>query len=137
MKVAAAWFTAAGDYPRVRAAFSTDGGQRFSEPTEVDETNPSGRVGVAWRDDRTAIVSWITAPDAVSKKSSLALRKVHADGSSDPIHRIKEISGGRDSGVPQLAAYGSGFMIAWTAEDPAHGLHTVFIPSDAPSGMER
>ena len=137
MQIAAAWFTAAGDHQRVRAAFSTDGGQSFSEPIEVDQTNPSGRVGVAWSDDRTAIVSWITAPDAVSKKASVAIRKVHADGSSGPIHRLKEISGGRDNGVPQLVAYGSGFMIAWTAEAPGHGLQTVFVPSDASGGMDR
>ena len=137
MKIAAAWFTAAGDQPRIRAAFSSDGGQSFGEPVEVDDVNPSGRVGVAWSNDHTAIVSWISGTDAVTGKASLALRKVYADGSSGPIHRLKEISGGRDSGVPQVVAYGSGLMMAWTGEAPGHGLHTVFVHSGAEGSMGR
>ncbi len=31
MQVAAAWFTAQGDRPRVNAAFSSDGGQSFGQ----------------------------------------------------------------------------------------------------------
>jgi hypothetical protein len=58
---------------------------------------------------------------------------VHADGSSGSIQRLQEISGGRDSGVPQLVAYGKGFMMAWTGEGPGHGIHTVFVPSDGSS----
>ncbi|MEO6562551.1 MAG: hypothetical protein ABIN99_05835 [Nitrosospira sp.] len=130
MQVVAAWFTAAGDHPRIRAAFSTDGGRSFSQPVEVDEADPSGRVGVAWGDDRTAVVSWITAADAGTKKAGLALRRVYSDGSSGSIQRLKEISGGRDSGVPQLVAYGKGFMVAWTGEGPTHGIHTLIVPSD-------
>lgn len=133
MQVVAAWFTAAGDHPRIRAAFSTDSGRSFSEPVEIDQENPYGRVGVAWSDDRTAAVSWIAAADAGAKKATLALRKVYADGSAGSIQRLKEISGGRESGVPQLVAYGKGFMMAWTGEEPGHGIHTVFVPSDRPS----
>ncbi|MEP7371040.1 MAG: sialidase family protein [Nitrosospira sp.] len=130
MQVVVVWFTAADDQPRIRAAFSTDGGQSFGQPVEVDKVNPSGRVGVAWSDDRTAVVSWITATDAGTRKASLALRKLYTDGSSGPIQRLKEISGGRDTGVPQLAAYGSGFIMAWTGEAPSHGIDTVFVPPD-------
>jgi hypothetical protein len=128
MQVVAVWFTAADDHPRIRAAFSTDGGQSFGQPIVVDKVNPFGRVGVAWSDDHTAVVSWITATDAGTRKSSLALRKLYTDGSSGPIRRLKEISGGRDTGVPQLAMYGAGFIMAWTEETPGHGIETVFIP---------
>lgn len=130
-QVVAAWFTAEGDHPRVRAAFSTDGGQSFGRPIEVDKANPSGRIGIAWHDDRTAVVSWITAADAVTKEASLALRKLHTDGSSGPIRRMTEISGWRDTGVPQLVADGPGFIMAWTGESPGHRIHTVAVPSGA------
>ncbi|MDN5882082.1 MAG: hypothetical protein L0H37_06905 [Nitrosospira sp.] len=130
MQVVAAWFTAEGDHPRVRAAFSTDGGQSFGQPIDVDKANPSGRIGIAWLDDRTAVVSWITA-DAVTKETSLVLRKLHTDGSSGPIRRIAGIGGSRDTGVPQLAADGSGFIMAWTGEVPGQGIRTVAVPPGA------
>lgn len=128
MQVAAVWFTAADDHPRIRAAFSTDGGQSFGQPVEVDKADPFGRVGVAWSDDRTAVVSWITAGNGGTRKPGLALRKLHADGSADPIQHLGAISGGRDTGVPQLAAYGQGFVMAWTGAAPDHGIETTFIP---------
>lgn len=129
MQVVAVWFTAAEDHPRIRAAFSTDGGQNFGQPIVVDKGNPSGRVGVAWSDDRTAVVSWISAADAGTRKASLVLRKLYTDGSSGPIQRLKEINGGRDTGVPQLAAQGTGFVMAWTEKTAAgHGIETVFVP---------
>ena len=76
MQVVTAWFTAQDNRPRVCAAFSADGRQSFCQPIEVDEARPSGRVGAVWSDNRMVIISWITAPDTVTKKSSLALRKL-------------------------------------------------------------
>jgi len=131
MQVVAAWFTAQDNRPRVRAAFSIDGGKSFGQPIEVDEVGPSGRVGVVWSDDHTAIISWITAPDAVTKKTSLALRKLFVDGSTGPVQRTVEINGGRDAGVPQLITDGSGLILAWTGAAPGHGIHTAFVPLDA------
>lgn len=131
MQVVAAWFTAQDNRPRVRAAFSSDGGQSFGQPVEVDEAGPSGRVGVVWSNDRTAIISWITAPDVVTKKSSLALRKLLVDGTTGPVQRTVEISDGRDAGVPQLIVDGSGLILAWTGATPGHGIHTAFVPLDA------
>ncbi|HBP86662.1 MAG TPA: exo-alpha-sialidase [Nitrospiraceae bacterium] len=40
IQLAAVWFTGEGDRPRVRAAFSLDGGQHFGEPAEIDEIEP-------------------------------------------------------------------------------------------------
>ena len=131
MQVVAAWFTAEGNRPRVRAAFSSDSGRSFGQPIVVDEAGPSGRVGVVWGDDRTAIVSWVTAPDAVTKKSSLALRKLFVDGTTGPVQRTVEISSGRDAGVPQLIVDGLGLILAWTGAAPDHGIHTAFVPLDA------
>jgi hypothetical protein len=130
MQVAAAWFTAQGDRPRVHAAFSTDGGQSFGQTIEVDGKNPTGRVGLAWIDDRTAVVSWITVPDLATMKSHLVLRKLYTDGSSGRSIRVAEISAGRDSGVPQMVADGSNFLLAWTGEAPDHGVHMISVSGD-------
>ena len=130
MQVAAAWFTAQGDRPRVNAAFSTDGGQSFGQTMEVDGKNPTGRVGLAWIDDRTAVISWITAPDLATMKSHLVLRKLYTDGSSGRLIRLAEISAGRDSGVPQMVADGSNFLFAWTGEAPDHGVHMISVSRD-------
>lgn len=130
MQVVAAWFTAESDRPRVRAAFSTDGGKSFSKPIEIDEASPLGRIGLVWRDDNTALVSWMTATDHVTKKSNLALRAIHTDGTSGPIKSILEISAGRETGVPQIVANEKGLMLAWTDIAPNYGVRTAFIRWD-------
>lgn len=131
MDVAAAWFTAEGDRPRVRAGFSRDGGQHFDQRIEVDEVDPFGRVGIAWIDDRTAVVSWMTAQDALTKKTHLALRTISIDGSTGPAQHLIAVSGGRDTGIPQLVADETGLLLAWTGTTPKHGIHTAWVPSDA------
>lgn len=126
-QVAAAWFTAQGDKPRVRAAFSNDGGQSFGKPIEIDNVSPLGRIGLVWRDDNTAVVSWMTTVDGATKKSSLALRPVHKNGTLGSITKVVEISAGRDAGVPQMAADDKRLMLAWTADAPDYGIKTVEI----------
>lgn len=130
MNVTAAWFTAEGDHPRVRAAFSPDGGQNFDQTIEVDDVHPFGRVDIAWIDDRTTVISWMTALDAATKKSHLALRTISIDGTTGPIQRLIAISGGRDTGFPQLVADETGLLLAWTGTTPNHGIHTVWVASN-------
>lgn len=69
----------------------------------------------------------MTASDGLTKKSSLALRTIHTDGTSDPILRVLEISAGRDTGVPQMVAIEAGLMLAWTDTSPAYGVKTTFL----------
>lgn len=127
--VAAAWFTAEGDRPRVRVAFSHDGGSHFGKPIEVDDAAPLGRVGLIWKDDRSVLVSWMLAPSALNGAGSIALRRVGADGLLGNIHPVAEVSAGRDTGVPQMVEVASGTMLAWTAAAPAHGIKTAVLDS--------
>ena len=129
MDVAATWFTAEDDRPRVRAAFSRDGGQNFHQTIEVDEADPFGRVDVAWVNDSTAVLSWMTALNAATKKTHLALRTISVDGSIGSMQRVTAVSGGRDTGVPQMVADKTGVLLAWTGKTPKHGIHTVWVPS--------
>lgn len=129
-QVVAAWFSAEGDRPRVRAAFSHDGGQHFGTPTEIDDMGPLGRIGLVWRDDNTAVVSWMTSADAVTKNASVALRTLRVDGSLGAIKRVAEVSAARDTGVPQLIANDVGVMLAWTGVAPDYGVRTAFVGWD-------
>lgn len=122
--VVAAWFSAAGERPRVRAAFSKDGGLHFAPAIEIDDIAPLGRIGLVLRDNGSAVISWMTAADAVTKKSSLALRTLQADGTLGAIKRVIAISAGRDSGVPQMLADKTGIMLAWTEAAPSYGVST-------------
>jgi hypothetical protein len=127
MQVVAAWFSAEGDRPRVRAAFSNDGGKSFGKPIEVDDVAPLGRIGLVWQDDKTAAISWMTVADAVTKKSSLALRKIDVDGSLGVVKRVIDISAGRDTGVPQMISTDKGLVLAWTDVAPTHGVRTALV----------
>lgn len=125
-QVVAAWFTAQGERPRVRAAFSSDGGQTFGKPIEIDDIAPLGRIGLVWRDDHSAIVSWMMQANSANKKTDIALRVIHTDGSADNIKPVVKVSAGRDAGVPQLAMLPDGkVMLAWTESAPDYGIKTL------------
>jgi hypothetical protein len=130
-QVVAAWFSAEGDRPRVRAAFSKDGGRSFGQPVEIDEAAPLGRIGLVWRDDNSAVISWMTAADAVTSKSSLALRTIQVDGQLSVTKRAIEVSPGRDTGVPQMVASDKGLVLAWTDVAPSYGVRTALVSWDS------
>jgi hypothetical protein len=130
LQVVSAWFSAEGDRPRVRVAFSKDGGMNFGTPIEIDDAAPLGRIGLVWKDDSTAVISWMTATDAVTKKSSLAVRTIHVDGSLGLIKRLLDISAGRDTGVPQMVASDAGLTFAWTDTAPSYGVRTALLSWD-------
>ena len=61
-------------------------------------------------------------------KAHLKLRQLYIDGSSSRLIRLTEISAGRDSGVPQMVAGGSNFLLAWKGEAPDHGALAPPVP---------
>jgi hypothetical protein len=130
LQVAAAWFSAEGDRPRIRAAFSNDGGKSFNQPILIDEAAPIGRIGLVWRDNNTAVISWMTAPSITSRKSSLALRTLGVDGSLGTIKIITDVNAGRDTGLPQMVSNDAGIMLAWTDMAPQYGVRTAFVSWD-------
>ena len=126
-QVVTAWFTAEGDRPRIRAAFSADGGQHFSQPIDIDDAAPLGRIGLVWRDQETAVVSWMTSANTASNTASLALRALHPNGGVGATLHVTDISAGRDTGVPQMVSTDSGLMLAWTGSAPAYGIRTALV----------
>lgn len=115
MNVAVAWFTGAGDVPKVLAAFSDDGGATFGAPVQVDGGNPSGRVDLRLLQDGSAAVSWLERTEGES--AELRVVRVRRDGSLGAATVVSLSSSGRASGFPRLAPLPwarDQFAVAWT-----------------------
>ena len=135
-RMALAWFTMAGDAPRVKVAFSGDAGVTWSPPSVVDDGQPIGRVDVVLLPRGTAgglagsssaVVSWLEQTDA---GASLRLRRV-AEGTNPPASGgagtassaslpVAGTSAARSSGFPRMALAGGELVVAWRdASEPA------------------
>ena len=76
-RVAAAWFTAADNDPRVLASFSPDAGTRFLMPLRLDRGKPVGHVDTLILRDGALLVTWLETD------GSLWLRRVAPDFALD------------------------------------------------------
>jgi hypothetical protein len=107
-----AWFTAAGNQPRVRAAFSKDAGGTFMAPLEIDADRPHGRAAALMAGDDEAFVVWISSSGVDG--AVLRLRRIDSRGHmSDPV-TLASVTPGRSSGFPRLARADGDIMVAWT-----------------------
>jgi len=122
--VVVAWFTAAADRPRVRAAFSRDGGRTFERPLEVDDGDPLGRVDVVMLDGDAALVSWL---EREGDRARIALRHVTPSGIA-PSTVVATVPAARSSGFPRIAAVEDGILLAWTEGDAPSRIGTAVIP---------
>jgi hypothetical protein len=123
-QMAVAWFAAPGDVPRVRVAFSSDGGASFGAPVVVDDGDPMGRVDILMLDGGDVLISWLerTGGDG----AAIRLRRVGADGTVGASSTIVSSSAERASGFPRLALAPDGtVLVAWT--DIAGGASQVRI----------
>ena len=116
-RVALAWFTMAGETPRVKLAFSDDAGASWSPPRVVDDGRPIGRVDVVLKDEGgAAVVSWLEQTNA---GASVRLRRVDAGGASAS-HTLAGSSTARSSGFPRMAVSDGELVVAWRdASEPA------------------
>lgn len=115
---AAAWFTAAQQDPSIWVAFSQDGGLHFNTPVRMDAGNAVGRVGVAMKDQHTALVSWVAPQD---QHTVLQLGMLTSDGIKSPPITISKTTAERQSGFPQIAQVQDKTYVVWTevAQDSA------------------
>ena len=109
-QVAAAWFTAANNTPRVNLVFSNDAGETFGNAIQVDDGSPLGRVEVALLADGTALVVWI---ESTAKGAEIRARRI-GQGSRDQSLIVAESSAARASGSPQIVYAGDEILFAWT-----------------------
>jgi len=110
--VAVAWFTMAGDTPRVRFAWSHDGGQSFEPAINIAEESPNGRVDLAILDDDSAIISWLDQSE--DGKGLIRLRRVLPDNRLGAVKEIAQTVMGRPAGFPKMVQDGDSLLMAWT-----------------------
>ena len=110
-RVAIAWFTAAGDVPRVRVAFSADAGASFAPAVQVDGGNPVGWPSTVMLDDGSAVVSWLEATG--KGEGEVRLRRIGADGKMSAPTAVAPAKAGRLTGIPHLVRSGQKLLVAW------------------------
>lgn len=113
MQAWVAWYTAAGDTPRLRLARSQNAGDDFLPPVEVDSgAQVQGRAGVAVADD-AVWVSW-SREDGEGQTLWLA-RYDAALGKQLQRTQVAKLQGrGRATGFAQLAVGPEGAYLVWT-----------------------
>jgi hypothetical protein len=119
-QVAVAWYTGAGNSPRVKLAFSGDGGKNFGDPVTIDDGSPLGRVDLLMLDDGSALVCWL---EKVAGGGALRLRRVSAAGKADQAITIAPSGTARSNGFPQMVRQGERLFFAWTAA----GIRTAMV----------
>jgi len=111
-KVVVAWFTMAGDIPRVRFAQSDNGGETFGPALDIAEHSPSGRVDVALLDNGNAVVSWLDETN--DGKGVIRIRIIYSNGIAGPAQTVAGMELSRPAGFPQLVADGDSLIASWT-----------------------
>ena len=116
--LALAWFTVAGDAPRVQLAFSADGGNTFGAALPVDVDGPAGRVDVVLDGAGGAVVSWLAIAADVG---SVRLRRMSAGGSPGEPVEVATTGAARSSGFPRLLRVDETLYLAWVDTGPESG----------------
>lgn len=128
--VAAAWYTAAQEQPRVQVKRSSDGGRTWSEPVRVDLGRPQGRVDCLLRPDGTALVTWLElAGDGADRRAGgIYLRAVGLDGQAGPPRLVAATTTARASGVPRAVLLSDGrLLLAHTVDTQPSRIATLLI----------
>jgi hypothetical protein len=127
--VAVAWFTAAGNQPRVRFARASDGARSFAPAVDVDGAGAFGQVGLLLERDGAAIVTWWRR--AAGGGLDLAARKIGADNALGEVRVLAHSSEAQPVDVPQLIAAGDDALVAWTTLDAGGTVHTLLFSRGA------
>lgn len=124
-RVAAAWFTAAGGTPRIRLAFSADGGRGWDAPIEVADGAVIGRVAIVMPDPDSAVVSWL---EQSRGRAEIRFRRFAAEGEAGPAYKLATTVAARSSGFPQMLLAGDRLLFAWTAVGEPSTVKTAIAP---------
>lgn len=116
-RAAVAWFSAAGERPRVAVALSADGGRHFGPPRELDADQPLGRVAVTALEEGFA-VAWL---GRAGDRAELRVVRLDGAGRAAAPVALARPPAGRPTGVPRLVRLGDRLIAAWTEPEPAPG----------------
>ena len=107
--VAAAWFTAAKDSPRVSVRISTDGGKSFGDTILIASAKVKGHVDIAYIGDSSFAVSWVQKGDDLD---DIRVRSVTTKGELGRIKTVGRTGSARS--VPQMVFADGDLVFAWT-----------------------
>lgn len=110
-RISVIWFTAAENEPKVRIAFSDDGGAQFDEPLRIDLGAAAGRVDVLQFADGSALALWI---EYVGGGEAIVMCHVTPDAGCVAPQALHINRGGGSVGFPRMALGGTGAFVAWT-----------------------
>jgi beta-lactamase class D len=128
--VAVAWFTAAGDRPMVKAAWSDDAGRTFSAPVVLESEVPLGHVGAAMLPTGELVVSY--QKRVGNGGAELLLRRVSKSGGIGDAFSVPGSGEVFAFSVPQLALNGDQLVVAWTnAIDGEYSVQATLVSVDA------
>lgn len=128
-KVAAAWFTAADDQPRVLASVSPDAGACWLMPQRLDLGDPLGRVDTVLLNDGSRLVTWLEA--AGEKEAGIYLRRISAADEVGPPVLLASSTAARASGFPRLVllkdydATPAQLLLAYTQDSEPSAVQTL------------
>jgi hypothetical protein len=123
--IVVAWYTGANEQGRVRVAFSTNHGETFGSPVQVDDGNPSGRVDVLFLEDGSAVVSWLE--NLKEQGAEIRIKQIYPDGRIGKSLTVADTSQARASGFPRMARSGKDLLIAWTYAAEPQEIHVAKI----------
>ena len=109
-KIGIAWFTAPGGEPQINFITTSDIGNSFSSPIQLNEKAALGRVDLITFDGNF-LISWIEIDD---ENCNLVLKKVSNKGDQSPKYLIDEISCDRSSGYPKMEVFEKRLFVTWT-----------------------
>jgi hypothetical protein len=112
--LAIAWYTEAEGKPQVKAVFSNDAGETFSQPAKIDEGKPLGRVDICLLSGMRAIVSWMESEESAAQ---IRTRFITQKGENSPANVIAGIPASRASGFPVMECANGKVIMAWTVPD--------------------
>jgi hypothetical protein len=123
-----AWFTAAGERPMVKIAFSGDGGARFDVPVTLSDKRPIGRVDVLMIDGSSALVSWM---ETQGERAEIKAVKIQRNGKIAEPLTIAALAASRKTGFPQMELVDDRVYFAWTDFDRGTTtIKTAFVPTE-------
>lgn len=123
--VAAAWFTAAEQRPRIRFARSRDGGASFEPAITVAAEGSLGQVDVVITADGTA---WVSAWHRSAEGMELQVHRIRDGADSIESRVIATSASPLPSDVPQMAVADGQLVFAWSEIGNPGALFTATAP---------